>query len=263
MVPPVPPLTLEEPLVTTPSRRSILTASLVAGVGLTAAPVAAAAAPRQSPVDIHLGDVRRRRGLPRLEVHYSRSTTATVNYRRRDESAPDGCSTRGVEETEAVVVPAGAGWLRYGGTRYDLQQFHFHTPSEHTVGGRHAPLEQHFVHTSADGSVLVIAVLLLPGPRGAADPVLTHLPRECGTPVDVEGVDLRAMLPARTATVRYSGSFTTEPYTEPVQWLLTAPRTASPAGIRAFQDLFPEGDYRQAQPLNGRVLVTDADLDGW
>jgi carbonic anhydrase len=32
-------------------------------------------------------------------------------------------------------------------------QFHFHSPSEHTVKGRHMDLEMHIVHTYADGSL--------------------------------------------------------------------------------------------------------------
>jgi len=32
-------------------------------------------------------------------------------------------------------------------------QFHFHAPSEHTVGGRHMDLELHVVHTYEDGSL--------------------------------------------------------------------------------------------------------------
>ena len=44
--------------------------------------------------------------------------------------------------------------------RWDLQQFHWHTPSEHEIEGRDTPLEMHFVHTRADGAFLVIAVFI-------------------------------------------------------------------------------------------------------
>lgn len=30
-------------------------------------------------------------------------------------------------------------------------QFHFHSPSEHTIDGRHYDLEMHFYHETADG----------------------------------------------------------------------------------------------------------------
>ena len=35
--------------------------------------------------------------------------------------------------------------ITVGGARYELAQFHFHAPSEHTVDGHHAPLELHAV----------------------------------------------------------------------------------------------------------------------
>jgi carbonic anhydrase len=38
-----------------------------------------------------------------------------------------------------------------GGKEFGLRQFHFHTPSEHTVEGEHFPLEMHMVH-QAEGT---------------------------------------------------------------------------------------------------------------
>jgi carbonic anhydrase len=38
------------------------------------------------------------------------------------------------------------------GKAYSLQQFHFHTPSEHHVGGEYYPMEVHFVF-QADGKM--------------------------------------------------------------------------------------------------------------
>jgi hypothetical protein len=41
------------------------------------------------------------------------------------------------------------------GTSFDLKQFHFHTPSEHTVDGDYFPLEMHLVH-EATGTVRIL-----------------------------------------------------------------------------------------------------------
>ena len=41
---------------------------------------------------------------------------------------------------------------------YMLNQFHFHTPSEHTLDGSNLPMEMHFVHLSNDSSLAVMAV---------------------------------------------------------------------------------------------------------
>ncbi|KAG0022235.1 hypothetical protein BGZ81_008616 [Podila clonocystis] len=47
------------------------------------------------------------------------------------------------------------------GKKYNLVQFHFHTPSEHRVNNRHADAELHLVHRSPeDQAVAVVGVLL-------------------------------------------------------------------------------------------------------
>ena len=66
------------------------------------------------------------------------------------------------------VEDLGAPTLLLDGTEYTLQQFHFHTPSEHTVEGRHYDMEMHLVHSAIiDGSkqLAVVAVLFNKGNR--------------------------------------------------------------------------------------------------
>jgi carbonic anhydrase len=50
--------------------------------------------------------------------------------------------------------------LSYGGETYTLAQLHFHSPSEHTVGGGFADGELHMVHKTSAGSILVVGVLI-------------------------------------------------------------------------------------------------------
>ena len=44
-----------------------------------------------------------------------------------------------------------------------MAQFHFHSPSEHTVAGKHTDMEAHLVHRDAAGTLAVIGVLLQKG----------------------------------------------------------------------------------------------------
>lgn len=254
------------------SRRTALGLPLAAGVLAASAPAydllagPAAAAPargplvQQSPIDVRPDRVRRVAGLPPLRVHYARSAPVSVHYVSRDTTSADGCRLRGSEETEEVQVVPGAGHVTLGEHRFDLLQFHFHTRSEHTVDGRHAPLEMHLVHQDSTGHKLVVGVLLHPGPGSEADRVLTRLPVECGEPIEVPDLDLASLLPARPATLRYRGSLTTDPYTEGVRWHLAVPSTTSAAGIAAFRSVFPDGDSRPTQPLHHRRVVADP---GW
>lgn len=252
------------------ARRSVLglplaAAGTIAAVRLLGDPALAstsASVPHQSPIDIHPADVRRVANLPALKVHYSSSTPVSVHYVQKDGSDSDGCQIRSDQETEEVEVADGAGHVTVDGHRYDLLQFHFHTRSEHTIDGRHAPLEMHLVHQDSEERKLVIGVLLHPGASSEADRILTELPDECGDEIEVDDFDLASLVPARPATLRYRGSLTTDPYTEGVRWFLTTPQTTSAAGIKAFRSVFPDGDSRPTQKLHHRRVVADPEWRG-
>jgi carbonic anhydrase len=67
--------------------------------------------------------------------------------------------------------------LTVGGRAYQLVQYHFHAPSEHTVRGKQFPMEMHLVHTNAEGRLAVIGVLIAEGTHNAAfDPIWANLP---------------------------------------------------------------------------------------
>ncbi|GJJ75666.1 hypothetical protein EMPS_08024 [Entomortierella parvispora] len=51
--------------------------------------------------------------------------------------------------------------ITIGAKKYNLVQFHLHTPSEHRINNRHADAELHMVHRSPDdGALAVVGVLL-------------------------------------------------------------------------------------------------------
>jgi carbonic anhydrase len=147
------------------------------------------------------------------------------------------------------------------GEIYRLLQFHLHSPAEHQVAGLVAPLEAHFVHRAADGTIAVLAVFMR---DGAANPtfeqVLDVMP---GTPSAVgssSSISAAGMLPDDLSFHAYDGSLTTPPCTEGVRWfVLGHPIEASGAQIdrfRALPFLSHEGEFvgnaRPVQPLNGR-----------
>ena len=49
------------------------------------------------------------------------------------------------------------------GVSFELKQFHFHSPSEHTVNGKSFAMEIHFVHTDESGGLAVVGVLINEG----------------------------------------------------------------------------------------------------
>jgi carbonic anhydrase len=158
------------------------------------------------------------------------------------------------------VDTVGSGVLVIGRDRYVLQQFHFHTPSEHTVDGRSYPLEAHFVHKSGNGKLAVVGLLFEEGAENSALAAYWgRLPKSAGPPVDLGrgGVDILNVLPGRHDVYRYAGSLTTPPCSEGVDWfVLKEHATASAAQIEAFRSIMRH-DNRPTQPLAGRAVHTD------
>ena len=191
----------------------------------------------QSPIDIPSG-VRQTKG-PAIGFHYQPLDLV-------------------VENTSHVIeVPVANGsYIIVGVHRYDLIQFHFHTPSEHRIGGRASRLELHLVHRDAAGKIAVVAVLASSNATNPAlEAVVSGLPvascehRERHVPFDAA-----ALLPATRDYVTYGGSLTTPGCDEGVTWLvLTEAISASPEQLAKLD---PFGvNARPIQPRNGRPIV--------
>ena len=122
------------------------------------------------------------------------------------------------------VETDGANVLTLDGVEYELQQFHFHTPSEHRFEGRGFDMEMHLVHRSAAGVNAVVGIFLRRGlSSGPLSVVFLNLPAvdaPLNTKTPLPAFDLRAFLPASLTNYRYAGSLTTPPCTEGVHWLV-------------------------------------------
>lgn len=156
--------------------------------------------------------------------------------------------------TLQVTVDEGSTLITQRG-EYQLLQFHFHTPSEHTVGGLSYPMEAHFVHQSSSATFAVVSVLFEEGlPNDNLARLIKHFPAAKGESRHVPEVvlDLAAHLPSDHSAFSYLGSFTTPPCTENVEWfILKQPVTASREQLAAFAARLAPNN-RPVQPLNGR-----------
>lgn len=143
-----------------------------------------------------------------------------------------------------------------GGVVYELLQFHFHHPSEHTVEGKAYPAEVHLVHKDpAGGGLGVVGVFFEPG---AAHPVLDVLwgavPAEVGVEGDLGPFDPGSLLPEDRTYFHYAGSLTTPPCTEGVSWnVYRSPVPASQEQLDWLAQRYPL-NARPVQPLNARKL---------
>jgi carbonic anhydrase len=144
-----------------------------------------------------------------------------------------------------------------GGTSYELQQFHFHHPSEHLLSGKPFDLECHFVHRSAAGDLAVIGVFVRPGETNRAlEPIWSAMPRQEGPERDAgTAVDPGTLMPAERGFYRYMGSLTTPPCTQGIVWTLFQQSIeASPEQIRQFATLYAD-NARPTQSHNRRFLL--------
>jgi len=195
----------------------------------------------QSPIDIRDASAL---DLVDIEFHYGESANNIFNN----------------GHTIQVNVDAGSA-IRYNGIRYELLQFHFHSPSEHTVDGVAAPLEIHFVHQDPNsGNLAVVGILLTEGDddNDAYAAIFDHLPAQIGEPEALgEPIVLAALLPDARAFYTYQGSLTTPPCSEIVRWLvLDDPVEVSEQQIAAFTGIYA-GNARPVQPLGARDLLLD------
>jgi carbonic anhydrase len=190
----------------------------------------------QSPIDIAIGPATKGAAI---EFHYQ----------------PFDLEVSNTSHVIEVEVPKGS-YITLGGHRYDLVQFHFHTPTEHRFGGKQGVLELHLVHRDADGKLAVVGALAFDsGANKALDSVIAPLPvAACGKKEAHTKFDASSLLPKGRDYVTYAGSLTTPGCTEGVTWLvLTDPITASAAQVKALD---PFGiDARPVQPLNGRKVT--------
>lgn len=158
-----------------------------------------------------------------------------------------------VDNGHAVEVETHATGATIRGRHFTLSQFHFHAQSEHTIDGKHFPLEGHFVFKAQDGRLAVVGVMFQEGKANAqAQAVLDNLAHKARAPHEV---DIAGLLPTDRGYFHYLGSLTTPPLTENVEWyVLPAPVTLSKQQIGAFLSHYRRNN-RNVQPLNGRPLI--------
>jgi len=143
------------------------------------------------------------------------------------------------------------------GRTWQLEQFHFHRPSEERINGKSFDMSLHLVHRDYANNLAVVAILMERGPEHPVIQTLwNHLPLDTGLSVEPPNVtiDLMKLLPERRDYYTYMGSLTTPPCTENVLWMvLKEPILVSPDQIAIFSRLYPM-NARPVQPTNNRLI---------
>lgn len=155
----------------------------------------------------------------------------------------------GTDTGHAIQVNTTGGTMTVGGTTYDLQQFHVHTPSEHAVDGSRYAGEIHLVHQAGPEQLAVLALFVEEG--GSSNPALHDW---ISGPDTTLTYDASALLPTTRSYYTYEGSLTTPPCSEIVRWIaLSSPIQASSAQLDTLRAQY-EGNARPLQPRNDRTI---------
>lgn len=142
------------------------------------------------------------------------------------------------------------------GRHFKLKQLHFHVPSEHTIDGKHFPLEGHFVFKAQNGRLAVLGVMYEIGSANLAiQEILDDLANSGKKKVAPYRINALELLPKRHDYYHYLGSLTTPPLTQNVEWyVLKQPVSLSAEQLATLRKHYPRNN-RSIQPLNGRPVI--------
>lgn len=147
--------------------------------------------------------------------------------------------------------------ISVAGKTYNLLQFHFHSPSEHQINGEHADMVAHFVHQATDGQLGVVGILFNKGKENKTlSKLWSEMPKASGDKKSLSAVKVNVskLLPANKAYYNYTGSLTTPPCSEGVNWMvLKAQGAVSAEQVKAFTSIFAKS-IRPVQELNDRSI---------
>ncbi len=193
----------------------------------------------QSPIDINKKDLIKACLNP-LNIKYNSKATTVVNN----------------GHTIKVNVAKGS-YLYVDGKKFELKQFHFHTPSENTIDGKYFPMEAHFVHISKDGKIAVIGVMFKIGKENKAlkkfqNAICSKINKKKEIKAYLNPSEL---LPKSRDYYRFNGSLTTPPCTEGVRWFVfKEPVEMSKEQLKIFSNIMGKNN-RPTQPINARKVL--------
>lgn len=197
----------------------------------------------QSPVNISSDViVTTTKGLDKIKFSYTTEAAEVINN----------------GHTVQVNVKPGSS-IEVDGTQFDLKQFHFHTPSENQIEGKHFPLEAHFVHVSENGQLAVVALMFEDGAENTLikkvwDQMSSNAGeiKGCG----VSAAKARDFLPKNKDYYRFDGSLTTPPCSEGVRWLVLQNYShVNQEQVAKFKEIMHGNDNRPIQPINARKVL--------
>ncbi|MDQ0207225.1 carbonic anhydrase [Alkalicoccobacillus murimartini] len=145
--------------------------------------------------------------------------------------------------------------LIVNGTDYKLEQFHFHSQSEHTLNDDYYEMEVHLVHQDEDQNLAVLGVLIEEGEKNETLANMWDvMPESEGEANETILLNPSELVPRDLSTFQYAGSLTTPPCSDHVKWSVSDTSISMSAEqLQAFQQIYPD-NYRPIQELGDREV---------
>ncbi len=215
---------------------------------------------RQSPVDIQNEESA---DLYPLQFQYQSVPLQVVNNGHTLQANYDTANKEEVIDIGGKSYPLHTkpvydSTLMLGDVPYKLLQFHFHTPSEHARENERYAMEVHLVHKNANGNLAVVSVLLKRGaPNATLQKMLDNVSDSINEVNAVQGISINVadLLPQNQQVFHYSGSLTTPPCSENVNWfVMKTPMEVSNKQVKHFANLIGK-NARPLQDMHWRSML--------
>jgi len=158
--------------------------------------------------------------------------------------------------TFQIDVPQGSSMI-VDGINYQLMNVTFHMPSEHTINSKPYYMEIQLVHYNSNtGKWAIASIFVNEGSQdnSALAPIWFSMPSPPYNWAEVKNFDLNTLIPLDKRVYSYTGSITTPPCTEGINWyIFAAPIELSRSQIERYRSIYPY-NARPIQPLNDRTI---------
>lgn len=158
----------------------------------------------------------------------------------------------------AVHYPEGSS-LTVGDTVYSLSRITFHTPAEHILRGQKFDLEVQLEHKADNGKMAIISIMMKRGFNNfGLNTLIQKMPKENTTEttiIDGAFFSPQTLFPADLSYYTYTGSLTTPPCTEGVEWYVLKAYVELGADQLAALKKVLGNNARTVQPQQNRKIL--------
>lgn len=150
-----------------------------------------------------------------------------------------------------LVIPSP---IDYTGEEVDLFKIEIKSPSEHSIKGKHYPLELQFVHYDTLSHLVIASVFVKEGKENdQLAKIIQNIPEKNKTTI-IHNLDIFSLFQQKPDYYFYRGTTTTKPYKANVRWfVMEYPIEASAEQIKKIQQSIGINNIQQVDSKNLKI----------